>query len=190
MSDHHGSHGSDTTLAGLIRRKTGVSVASCYQCGKCAAGCPLAEEMDQPPCRVLRMLQLGTPELDRRALGCYSIWLCLSCQTCFTRCPKEVDLPRVMDVLRSEALARGCAHPRSRDILAFHKSVLGSVRSNGRLHEVGLVRDYKFRTFHLFQDVGLAPRLFAKGKLHLLPKRIRGRAAMARLFDRTIGRRG
>ena len=58
----------DDSLAGLVLRDTGESVARCYQCGKCAAGCPLAVEMDLPPSQVLRLLQLALPGVRRKAL--------------------------------------------------------------------------------------------------------------------------
>ncbi|MBC7224887.1 MAG: disulfide reductase, partial [Anaerolineae bacterium] len=33
-----------------------------------------------------------------------TIWLCAACQTCYTRCPKGVDLSRIMEALRELAL--------------------------------------------------------------------------------------
>src|SRR5512133_3395107 len=101
-STHH-DHPADT-LAGRIEEATGVKLARCYQCGKCAAGCPMGDQMDLAPCQSLRMLQFGFPELDKKVLQSEAIWLCLSCETCHTRCPQEVDLPAVMDFLRREAV--------------------------------------------------------------------------------------
>ena len=37
-----------------LEHKTGVIVSHCYQCGKCTAGCVLAEEMDFPPSFLVR----------------------------------------------------------------------------------------------------------------------------------------
>jgi len=81
----------------------------------------------------------------------------------------EVDLPKIMDVLRAESLRRGLVHPRAKDIVAFHKSFLDTIRRFGRLWEVGLVAGYKLRTRHLLQDVALAPAMLKRGKLPLLP---------------------
>ena len=36
-----------------------TSVENCYQCGKCTAGCPAADEMDFMPNQVLRLVQAG-----------------------------------------------------------------------------------------------------------------------------------
>lgn len=181
-SSAHAAH--TETLADRVHEATGESVFECYQCGKCTAGCPLAQEMDQAPSQVLRLLQLGLPDMEEEVLQTYAIWVCLTCETCVSRCPKEVDLPKIMDYLRQESLRRGMVHPKAKDILAFHQSFLDSIRKNGRLHEVGLVASYKLKTFHLLQDVLVAPRLLARGKLNLLPHGITGKAEIQRIFDR------
>jgi len=156
-------------LAGLIQRKSGISVQRCYQCGKCSAGCPANSEMDLAPSVLLRMLQLRDADSDRTVLSSYALWLCLTCHTCVARCPMDVDLPKVMDILREESLHRKLVHPRARDIVAFHRSFLDTIRHFGRLWEVGLIAEYKLRTRHCWQDVLLAPVMYGKGKLSLLP---------------------
>jgi len=178
------------SLAARVQEATGVSLADCYQCGKCAAGCPVAEDMDHAPCQILHMLQLEMPEMDKRVLKSHGIWLCLACETCVTRCPKEVDLPKVMDFLREEALRQGLEHPKGRDILAFHRAFLDSIEQTGRLFEVGLVADYKLRSRHFLKDVALAPTMYMKGKLGLFPHIIKGRKALKQIFKRTIGNKG
>jgi heterodisulfide reductase subunit C len=166
----HSEPHEDSFLAGTIRQKTGVSVQRCYQCGKCSAGCPAASEMDIAPSVVLRHLQLQSSEADKHVLGSYSIWLCLTCHTCIARCPMEVDLPKVMDVLRAESLKHKLVHPKAKDIVSFHRSFLGTIRRFGRLWEMGFVADYKLRTGHLMQDIAVAPVMFEKGKLSLIPQ--------------------
>ena len=183
MSHNDASHPTTRTLAGRLERATGVRVSRCYQCGKCSAGCPVADEMDHPPSRLLRLLQTELARHEAAALGSRAIWLCLGCETCVSRCPNEVDLPRAIDHLRAEALATGAAHRDARDILAFHRAFLDTIRGHGRLYELGLIARYKLKTGHLLQDVALAPSMFAKGKIGLLPHRVRDRA-FARVFDR------
>ncbi len=166
-----------------IRTSLDESVLKCYQCGKCTAGCPLASEMDLMPNQILRMLQIGSPEFDEKVLRSLSIWLCLTCDTCHARCPQEVDFPHIMDYLRTESLRRELVNPKAKEIIAFHKSFLESVRLTGRLYEVGLIAGYKMRTMNLLQDVALAPSMYFKGKLELLPHLIKGRKAIARIFE-------
>jgi heterodisulfide reductase subunit C len=170
-------------LSHKVRQLTGVNVRECYQCGKCTAGCPVAEHMDLRPSVIMRMLQSGDDAELEEVLRSKSIWLCLTCETCYSRCPMELDIPKMMDYLREKSYAEGKVHPEARNIVAFHQSFLNSVEQNGRLHEVGLVLDYKIHSGKLFQDVMLAPEMYAKGKLHLLPERIKDRKGLSRLFQ-------
>jgi heterodisulfide reductase subunit C len=180
----------ENSLAEELYRSTGQSVARCYQCGKCSAGCPLASETDYPPSQILRFIQFGNVRLDQKALGSLTIWQCLTCQTCSARCPQEVDLPRIMDFLRQESWKSGRIHADARDIIAFHRSFLGSIRMTGRMFELGMIADYKRRSWKFFQDVLLAPKLLARGKLHFLPHRIQGAKAVRRMFTRALGKKG
>ena len=169
-------------LSASIKQLTGVNVRECYQCGKCTAGCPVAERMDFRPSLIMRMLQSGGDAEVEELLRSSSIWLCLTCETCYSRCPMELDIPKIMDYLRERSNAEGKVNQASRDIVTFHKSFLNAVESNGRLHEISLILDYKLHSGNLFQDVTLAPEMYIKGKLHLLPERIKDRKGLARLF--------
>ena len=160
-----------------LKQLAGVDVSHCYQCGKCSAGCVQAERMDYPPSYVMRLLQTGRADDLRTVLGSRTIWLCLNCENCYQRCPMSVDIPAVMDALRQEAL-----HRDARKIIAFHKAFLAQIRRTGRLYEVGMEVQYKMATGQVLQDVSLVPSMLAKGKLSLLPERIKGRKAVEKLF--------
>jgi heterodisulfide reductase subunit C len=88
-----------------VEEISGQDLLSCNQCGKCSAGCPVVAAMDLLPSQVIRMAQLGMEDV----LECNTIWICASCLTCVTRCPKGVDLPRLMEALRQIALRQGVA---------------------------------------------------------------------------------
>src|SRR5665647_3436242 len=160
-------------LSHNIRQLTGVNVRECYQCGKCTAGCPVADRMDLRPSVIMRMLQSGDAASEEEILRSNSIWLCLTCETCYSRCPMELDIPKVFDYLREKSYSEGKVNSQSSDIVAFHKSFLNAVEQNGRLHEMSLILDYKMHSGNLFQDLTLAPEMYSKGKLHLLPERIK-----------------
>jgi heterodisulfide reductase subunit C len=51
---------------------------------------------------------------------------------------------------------------------------------------MGLIVDYKTRSFNLMQDVMLAPSMFAKGKLSILPEVIKNRRNMKQIFKNTL----
>ena len=142
--------------------------------------------MDYPPSVVIRMLQTESPENEEKLLRSNSIWLCLACEMCIQRCPMEIDIPMVMDFLREKSLKEGKTHPSAKDIISFHKAFLDSIEQTGRLYEIGLIADYKLRSFNLMQDVALAPVMYMKGKLELLPEMIKDRKSISKIFSKTL----
>ena len=163
-----------------VARTTGQDLRACYQCGKCAAGCPVAAAMDLAPQQVIRALQLGQPGL---AMESDTIWLCVGCQTCVTRCPCGIDLPQVMDALRSYALETGQV-AAERDIARFHEVFLKSVQLTGRVYEIGLIGGYNLTSGHLFSGFDLAGPMLAKGKIKPMPQRVKAMAEVAGIFQR------
>jgi heterodisulfide reductase subunit C len=168
-----------------VLQSTGESVMDCYQCGKCTAGCPLNEDMDFAPNQILRMLQLGFPVFEDKILRSKAIWLCLTCEMCYTRCPKEVDFPLIMDYLRQESVRQDKVNPEVKHILAFHRTFLDSVKSFGRLYEMGLIGGYKLRTGKFMQDVAMAPDMLFKGLLKMFPHTIENKDVVKRIFEKT-----
>lgn len=79
-------------------------IMNCYQCGKCTAGCPVADHMDIVPNEMVRLVMLGEIE---KLLSSKAIWLCTSCFQCGTRCPKGIEVHRIFEALRSIALREG-----------------------------------------------------------------------------------
>lgn len=98
----------DTVRGHFVRQVeeiSGQDLLACNQCGKCSAGCPIVAEMDILPSQAIRMSQLGMEDV----LESTTIWICASCLTCVARCPKGVDVPRLMEALRQIALRKGIA---------------------------------------------------------------------------------
>ncbi len=180
-ASHENNH--PLSLSGEISKDTGVVINKCYQCGKCSAGCPVAAEMDYPPSLVMRMLQTDDSNHYDKLLKSMSIWLCVSCEMCLTRCPMEIDIPTLMDYMRQKSLGAKKTNPQAKKIISFHKSFLDSINITGRLYEMGLIVDYKMRTGAMMQDVLIAPKMFVKGKLNPVPEFIKGRKKIAAIFN-------
>jgi|WetSurMetagenome_2_1015567.scaffolds.fasta_scaffold230505_2 heterodisulfide reductase subunit C2 len=182
---HSEEHTEKKSLAASIEKNVDVVAQKCYQCGKCSAGCPVINEMDLPPSMIMRLLQTETAANDEKILRSHSIWLCVSCEMCLSRCPMEIDIPAMMDFLRQKSRSEKLVNKKAKNIIAFHKSFLHSIRYTGRLFELGLILDYKRQSLKMIQDVALAPRMILRGKLHFIPYIIKGTASMARIFRKT-----
>ena len=154
-------------------------MSRCYQCKKCTAGCPAASWFEWPNHSVVRMIQRG---LKDELLGSRAIWLCMTCETCGTRCPNGIHLSPVMDVLRAMAIEEGYEVPE-RAVTAFHRAFLESVRCYGRAHEGTMLGLYKLSTLDLLTDLGVGMKLFLKGRIPLTPGLVKRRREIERLFQ-------
>ena len=80
----------------------GENLFGCYQCGTCSAGCPFIDEMDLSPDEVIRYVILDRKEV----LNSKTIWLCSSCFTCAERCPRDINITKIMEALRQIILRK------------------------------------------------------------------------------------
>lgn len=142
------------------------NVYLCYQCRKCAAGCPVTYETDYTPFQIIQGVIYGQGEL---ILNSKMIWLCTTCETCTTRCPQEIDIARVMDAARIIAQREGIK-AKYPVVPAFFQTSLQNIRWFGRLYEIGLIMMLKLRTREFTKDMGLGIRMFLKRKLKLIPR--------------------
>jgi len=83
-------------LAQEVEELSGENLFGCYQCGTCSAGCPFVEDMDLTPDEVIHQVIMDNWDvLDSR-----TIWLCSSCFTCAERCPRDINITKIMEALR------------------------------------------------------------------------------------------
>lgn len=85
-----------------VNELSGENVDLCFQCGACSSGCPMTQEMDYLPSKIIRMVQLGLNE----ALESKTIWACMTCFNCEVRCPRGIDIANVMEALRQLVLRK------------------------------------------------------------------------------------
>ena len=181
--DQAGAQSVDTNFAQQVRQASGEKLDRCYQCLTCSLGCPVSFTMDYHPNQVIRMIQLG---LKEQVLSSSAIWMCLGCETCVARCPNEVDILRVMDTLREMSIQEGIKGKDS-VIPTFHQTFLSPVRLFGRQYELGMLLLLKWRNRDLFSDLGLGIRMLLKGKLAIIPDRIKGSRQVKEIFDKARG---
>lgn len=150
----------------------------CYHCQCCGNGCPFINAMSHRPNVVIRMLQFG---LIEEVLASSTIWICVACNTCAVQCPMAVDIPQLMDDLRSMALDRKvpAAEP---DVLRFHQAVLESIQRFGRANKLDIMMRYKFKSRQWIQDWRVGLKLLVKRKLELMPSKVDQLEDVRRLF--------
>lgn len=97
-------------------------VYTCYQCGICSGGCPVASiEMGFRPREIVQKTQ---HEKIQELVNSSTIWMCAACYNCYEQCPQNVKVTDVIMELQSEALREGVAPKK------FQK-VMGMVYKNG-----------------------------------------------------------
>lgn len=167
-------------LAREVSRRAGCAFSVCYTCQTCSCACPLAEAMDHLPVTLMRMTLLG---LEKEVLASNTMWLCVGCNSCADACPQGVDISAVMDTLRQMVLEKGLPVPVPQ-VLAFHREVLASIASHGRTHKLGVMAGYKMKTLDLFTDADVGLKMLLKGKLDLVPSKVKDLESIRAIFKK------
>jgi heterodisulfide reductase subunit C len=84
-----------------LQELSGENVKLCMQCATCSGMCPMAAEMDHSPRMVMHLSQFGM--LDKLA-DSNTFWKCASCHACTVKCPRGIDIAKVMEALRQRVL--------------------------------------------------------------------------------------
>ena len=113
---------------------SGQDLLACNQCGKCSAGCPMCFAMDLLPNQIIRLAQLG---LEEDIAAANTVWLCASCLTCTVRCPRGVDLGRVMEAIRLVTLRKNIDYVGATNI---------PKETAGELPQIALVSGFRKHT--------------------------------------------
>lgn len=103
----------------------------CFQCGTCTGSCPSGKISAFRTRKLIRRAQLG---LREDVLPSDELWFCTTCYTCFERCPRGVDVPNILFVLRNMAVREGYMSDA-------HRKTAGYLLETG--HMVPLTDKYK-----------------------------------------------
>ena len=80
---------------------SGENVHKCMQCGTCTGGCPMMDKMDKTPRQIMLLSHYGMKDAVSTA---NTVWLCATCNTCYARCPRGLELPKIMEAIRQLTL--------------------------------------------------------------------------------------
>jgi len=176
------SYQGKNTFLEAVNNKSGSNVLECYQCGKCVSTCPVSNFMDFPPREIMQMIKLGLKEETTIA---NSHWFCLTCSACSGRCPREINIPAVMEAVRHIAIDESIASDskRVKDIRRFHEIFLDMIKRYGRNYELRMMAEFNIRTRNLFKDMHLAPKALLKGKIPLGVKPVKSAKAIRKMYE-------
>jgi len=94
-------------LTDLIIEVGGEQLRECMQCGTCTGVCPWPRVKQFSPRQVIRYMSFGFEGYEEEDL-----WNCVTCNTCVSRCPRGIDIIRVMCAGRAVMLESG-SYPRT-----------------------------------------------------------------------------
>jgi heterodisulfide reductase subunit C len=106
-----------------VEELCGENLFGCYQCGTCSAGCPFIDDMDLSPDEVIRYVILDKQEV----LNSKTIWLCSSCFTCAERCPRDINITKIMEALRQIILRKKIDRTKLADISKDEKEAIPQI---------------------------------------------------------------
>jgi heterodisulfide reductase subunit C len=167
----HTVRNKDSFLAQVIEATPGGErLLHCLQCGSCGGSCPSGADMEHTPRTIFALINAGERE---RVLSANTMWVCVSCYFCTTRCPQEVPITDVMYTLKRMSIAQRLYHDT--DAPALAKAFTDFVDKYGRSFEMGLATSYHLLNRPL-QAMKMGPMgfaMFKRGRMALTPSRIK-----------------
>jgi heterodisulfide reductase subunit C len=171
-------------IANLLYASAGNPIKSCIQCGTCAGTCPAVEYMDHTPRALIGMIDA---DLKEEVLASNTYWSCSSCYHCTVRCPAGIDITGLMYGLKRYSMWRD---QYGEDLIGpeFSESFVKMILRTGRSFEPILAPTYIFKrgTREMLEEVRTASSLFLKGRLPVLPKKIKRIDNFRRMVNRII----
>ena len=182
-----------------VMDRSNQNILTCYQCRRCAGGCPVGEESGLvTPDRLIRMLVLGDRE---NALTNELVWKCVSCYTFGTRCPNDIQTARITETLKKIS-KENRLEPVSANVYHFHSAFVNSGVRWGRLNEIEFINFYEIKTTlanlrrfklkavydEMVAQTKLGLRMIMRKRLHLRFQSAKGRGEIQRLYKKAKNR--
>jgi heterodisulfide reductase subunit C len=173
-------------LRQIVEEMSGVDLCTCYQCKKCTSGCPVAKLTKYGPSEIIRRLHLGA---GNDLLDGDLIWICLSCETCYSRCPMQINTAAVIDALRVLAVERKAAIQQG-NMPLMNSMFLKTVESFGRTYDLAMIMAYKLGTGSIMNDTDKFPAMLQKGKMAIFPHSGANKQVVKRIFKKSQQSKG
>jgi len=171
-------------VGNLLHASHGNPIKTCIQCGTCSATCPVVEYMDHTPRRIIGMIGA---DLKDEVLDSNTFWYCASCYHCTVRCPSDIDIAELMYALKRYSMwnnqyQEGLIGP------VFSETFVKTIIKSGRSYEPVLASSYLFTygVREILQEAQTATKLMLKGRMPVLPPRIKRLENFRRMVSRII----
>lgn len=158
----------------------GEKIKKCIQCGTCTGSCPVSYTMDISPREIIALFRAGDIE---SILASRTIWTCASCYACTVRCPSGIKVTDILYALKRMAMEKDL-FPKRFPVYVLSKSFVSMTNLFGRSYELGLLLSFYLKTNPL-KLLGLLPlgyRLWRKGSIGVIPKRIKKRKQLSEIL--------
>jgi heterodisulfide reductase subunit C len=150
----------------------GERLVHCLQCGSCGGSCPSSADMEYTPRTLIAMINAGNRDA---VLAANTMWACVSCYSCTTRCPQEIPITDIVYTLKRMAIAERRYH--GTDAPALAKTFTDFVEKYGRSYEAGLATGYhllkRWKPLQLMQMAPMGMKIFSRGRMAIFPTKIR-----------------
>ncbi|MCJ7823608.1 MAG: 4Fe-4S dicluster domain-containing protein [Anaerolineales bacterium] len=171
-------------VANLLYAAKGSALNTCIQCGTCSGTCPAVEYMDHTPRRMIGMI---LADMKDEVLASNTFWYCASCFHCTVRCPSEIDIAETMYALKRYSIWK---HIHQEGLLGptFSETFVKTIMRSGRSYEPVLATSYLFSSGvkELIQEASMATGLMLKGRLPILPPKIKRLENFKRMVSKVI----
>jgi heterodisulfide reductase subunit C len=140
--------------------------------------------MDHTPRLLISMINRGMKE---EVLASNTFWYCASCYHCTVRCPQDIDITELMYALKRYSIWKG-KYKEGLIGPTFSESFVKMIVRSGRSFEPILAPSYifSFGMRDMLLEVQGATELLLKGRLPVLPSRIKRLEKFKKMLGRII----